>query len=132
MDEFVGHRRVRMTGEVVRAVPGRRIVWQLRAGVRLPVRLSLDLDTGAGGVDLRHTITAGWTGPGRLLDPVFRCYLTRGFAAAMDAHVHTEFPRLRDLLADTGSAHPTTAATPPRPAGTSSGVEGTERKVDVT
>ncbi len=134
MDEFIGHRRVRMTGEVVQAVPGKRIVWQPRAGARLPVRLSLELATSAGGVDLRHTITAGWRGPGRLLDPVLRCYFTRGFAAAMDAHVHTEFPRLRDLLADTPSSPSatTTAATPPRPARTSSGVLGPERKVEVT
>jgi hypothetical protein len=133
MDEFIGHRRVRMVGEVVQAVPGRRIVWRLRAGVvRLPVRLNLDLDTSAGGVDLRHTITAGWRGPGRLLDPIFGCYFTRGFAAAMDAHVHTEFPRLRDLPADNPSAQPATAAAPPRPDGLSPGVSGTEREVDIT
>jgi hypothetical protein len=121
MDEFIGHRRVRMVGVVVQAVPGQRIVWQLRAGVRLPVRLSLDLATGAGGVDLRHTITAGWNGPGWLLDPLFRCYFTRGFAVAMDAHVHTEFPRLRDLLADTRTPGADTTATPPGMARTSSG-----------
>lgn len=36
MDEFIGRRRARMSGEVVAAVPGQMITWQLRAGVRLP------------------------------------------------------------------------------------------------
>lgn len=50
------------------------------------------------GVLLRHTIAAGWAGPGRLLDPIWRLYLSDSFAADMDEHAHTEFRRLRDLL----------------------------------
>jgi len=98
MDEFIGRRRVRMSGEVVAAVPGQTITWQLRPGVRLPVRLTLELTEAVAGVEVRHTITAGWGGLGRLADPLFRLYFTRGFAAAMDEHVHTEFPLLRDRI----------------------------------
>ena len=99
MDEYVGSRRVRMAGKVLEAVPGERIVWQLRLGrLPLPVRLTLALSTSDQAVRLRHTITAGWPGRGRWLDPLWRLYFSRSFAGAMDRHVRTEFPLMRNLL----------------------------------
>jgi hypothetical protein len=99
MDEYIGSRRVRLVGEVMEAVPGERIVWQFRlGGLRLPVRLILELDAHESGVRLRHTITAGWSGRGRVLDSLWRLYFSTSFAGAMDRHVHTEFPLMRDLL----------------------------------
>jgi Transglutaminase-like superfamily len=100
MDEMVGRRHLRLTGVVTDAVPGRRIVWQLGRRLRLPVELALDLTDHPGGVDVRHTITAGWCGLGRIADPALRLVFTRRFRAAMDAHVRTEFPLLRDRLTD--------------------------------
>lgn len=98
MDEFIGSRRVRMAAEVIEEIPGERLVWQLRRGrVRLPIRLTLALSPEDSGVLVRHTITAGWPGRARLLDPLWRLYFSRSFASAMDRHVHTEFPLLRDL-----------------------------------
>ena len=47
---------------------------------------------------IRHTITAGWDGPGRLLDLLWLMYFSPRFATMMDQHVHTEFPWMRDLL----------------------------------
>jgi hypothetical protein len=99
MDEYIGSRRVRMVGDVIEAVPGRKIVWQLRLRrLRLPVQLTLALTTYETDVRLRHTITAGWSGHGRVLDPLWRLYFSRSFAGAMDRHVHTEFPLMRVLL----------------------------------
>lgn len=99
MDEYIGSRRVRMAGAVVEAVPGERIVWQFRpGGVRMPVRLTLELSADERGVRLRHTITAGWSGRRRVLDPLWRLYFSKSFVGAMDRHVHTEFPLMRDLL----------------------------------
>lgn len=99
MDEYVGSRRLRAYVEVLQAVPGERILWQVhRWGRRLPVRLSLALRTHEGDVTLRHTITAGWPGRARVADPLWRLYFSRSFARAMDRHVHTEFALLRDLL----------------------------------
>jgi hypothetical protein len=99
MDEYIGSRRVRMAGEVIEAAPAKKIVWQLRqGGLRLPVRLTLALSDDKHGVHLRHTITAGWSGHGRVLDPLWRLYFSRSFAGAMDRHVHTEFPLMRNLL----------------------------------
>lgn len=93
MDEYIGSRRIRMVGEVVEVVPGEKIVWQFRpGGVRLPVRLTLELRAHERGVHVRHAITAGWPGPRRVFDPVWRLYFSKSFAGAMDRHVHTEFP----------------------------------------
>jgi len=87
-----------MTG-VVRAVePGRKIVSQFRKGVKLPVWFVLELADDSAGVAITHTIRAGFSGFGRLFDPIFRLYFSRDFERAMDAHARTEFPRLRDLL----------------------------------
>jgi hypothetical protein len=98
MDEFIGSRRLRMTGVVVHAEPGRKISWQMKKGIRLPAWLTIEVADRASGVAITHTITAGWGGVGRLLDPLLRLYLSSDFAAAMDRHVHTEFPLIRDRL----------------------------------
>lgn len=98
MDELIGTRRVRMDAVVVAVEPGRKLVWQMKKRIRLPVWLTLELRDDIRGVTIRHTITAGWRGVGRLLDPLFRLYFSPAFAAAMDRHAHTEFPRLRELL----------------------------------
>lgn len=108
MDEFVGEYRVRMTGVLVEAIPGRRLVWQLRKGIPLPVRLSLVLDDDEVGVSITHTIQVGFVGLGSVLDPVFRIYLSAKFAAALDEHVKAEFPKLRDMLGRIAIASPTT------------------------
>lgn len=102
MDEFIGTRRVSMNCVVVQVDPGRKLLWQLKKGIRLPVWLTLRLTDGVDGVTIHHAITAGWTGWRRWLDPLFRLYFTPNFAAAMDRHAHTEFARLRDLLHHAG------------------------------
>lgn len=117
MDEYVGSRRLRMAAEVVEVAPGRRLVWQLSPWrLRLPVFLTLTLRDRGGGVVLRHTLTAGWTGWGRRLDPLWRLYFTRGFAHALDQHARTEFPLLRDLLRSDSLARPPGPATEAQPA----------------
>ena len=98
MDEYIGERRLRMKGVVVEAVPERKLVWQLRKLITLPARLSLDLTDDERGVAITHTIEAGFKGPGTLLDPLIRLYFSEKFAAALDDHVKTEFPLLRDRL----------------------------------
>jgi hypothetical protein len=99
MDEHVGSRRLRMAAELLQAEPGERLVWGLRPWrLRLPVRLVVTLTDRGDGVVLRHTLTAGWTGWARILDPLWRLYLSQTFARAMDAHAREEFQRLRLLL----------------------------------
>jgi uncharacterized protein YndB with AHSA1/START domain len=104
MDERIGRRRVRMQGVVVEAVPGTRLVWQLRPwSVPLPVWLALDLEDDPTGVTMTHTVRAGFSGAGARLDPLFRLYFTDRFAQDLDAHVREEFPRLRDTLPAKGA-----------------------------
>ena len=98
MDEFVGQRRLRMTGRVTTAEPDRRIAWRLAAPLRIPARLSLDLDNDSSGVIITHTTQAGFADWGRVLDPVLRLYFSDEFAHDLDAHVRNEFSRLADLL----------------------------------
>lgn len=101
MDEYVGSRHLRMAAEVVEAVPGRRVVWQVRWWrLRLPIRISLDLRDGPSGVLLTHTLRIGWTGPGRVLDPLLRLYVSSSFARDMDQHARTEFSLLRSRLGE--------------------------------
>jgi hypothetical protein len=98
MDEFVGKRRLRMSAVVTEAVPGKKLVWRFKRGIKLPVHLYLELDDTDNGVAITHTIRAGVRGPGRVLDPALKLFLSAGFARDMDDHARTEFPRLRDLL----------------------------------
>ncbi len=112
MDEFIGRRRLRLQGVVEAAEPGRRIVWRFRKIIPLPARLSLVLSPAQGGVMIRHTVTAGWPGIGRVLDPLLRLYFTPRFTADLDAHVHTEFPLLRDYLRTRPGASAQGGATP--------------------
>lgn len=98
MDEYVGKRRVRMTGVVTEVLPGKKICWQFKALIRLPVWLCLELEDDAHGVVITHTIVAGFGGFGRVLDGIFRLYLSDDFARAMDEHARIEFPRLGELL----------------------------------
>jgi hypothetical protein len=98
MDEYIGKRRLRMSGVVTEAIPGRKLDWQLKKGIKLPARLSLELEDREGGAEITHSVRAGFRGFGRVLDPALRLVLSQGFARDLDDHVRTEFPLLRDLL----------------------------------
>jgi hypothetical protein len=98
MDEYIGARRLRMSGVVVDAQPGRRIVWQLKRWIRLPAWLRLEVDDRPDGCLVRHIVEVGYRRLGRVLDPIVRLYLSPRFAAELDEHVHTEFRKLRDHL----------------------------------
>lgn len=98
MHEHIGKRRLRMSAVVTEAVPGRKLGWQLRKAIKLPARLSLQLEDYEGGVKSTHTVRAGFRGLGRVLDPALKLVMSEGFARDLDDHVRTEFPLLRDLL----------------------------------
>ena len=98
MDEDIGARRVRMTAILIESIPGGRITWQLRKIIRLPVWLSLELEDDDDGVTITHTIRAGFAGAASILDPLLRIYFSESFTRALDEHVKTEFPKLRDML----------------------------------
>ena len=104
MDEYVGKRRLRGSAVVTDVVPGQRLVWQVKKGIKLPAWLHLEFSDYEGGVAIAHTVRAGFRGAGRALDPLLRIFLSRRFANDLDDHVRTEFPLLRDLLRQRGTA----------------------------
>lgn len=98
MDEYIGKRRLRMAGVVTEVQPGKAITWQFKAFIRLPVWLHLELEEDAHGVNITHTISAGFAGVGRILDGLFRLYLSDDFTKVLDEHARIEFPKLGELL----------------------------------
>ena len=87
-----------MTGVVIQAEPGKKIIWQVKKFIRLPIRLFLELKDDHDGVTITHTIEAGLDGIGGILDVILRIYFSDEFASAMDEHVKTEFPKLKERL----------------------------------
>jgi hypothetical protein len=98
MNEFVGRHHLKMGGIVLEAEPGKKIIWQLKKFIPLPIWLSVRLEDNRDGVAVIHTLTIGFKGIGRLLDALVRLYVTDEFEKAMDEHAHIEFPKLRELL----------------------------------
>ena len=98
MDEYIGRHRVKMKGIVINAVPCELIIWQLKKLIKLPLYLSLKLEDDKDGVMITHTISVGFRGVGRILDPLFGIFLSNDFREAMDEHAKTEFQKLRDVL----------------------------------
>ncbi|MGI6666568.1 MAG: hypothetical protein ACOX5Q_03790 [Bacillota bacterium] len=83
---------------ISRAIPGAEIVLQMKKGARLPVWLSLTFEEGQNKVKVIHEITAGFSGIGKVLDAVFRVFLSKNVERAMDEHAKTEFPKLRAIV----------------------------------
>ena len=98
-DEYVGDVRLRFHAEVTELEEEARIVWQLKKLVRLPVRLSFELEDHTDGVLVRHTLSAGYQGLGRQLDFLFKSFLPGELIQALDEHARSEFPMLAALLA---------------------------------
>ena len=98
MDEYVGTHRIKMTGVVTALIPGQMLEWRFKLLVPLPVRLLLELVDTPAGVEITHTLRAGFKGFGRILDPAFRIHFSKKFAKAMDEHARSEFPKLQQLL----------------------------------
>ena len=44
MDEYIGEQRVKMKGIVKDAIPGEKIIWQLKKIIKLPIKLFLELE----------------------------------------------------------------------------------------
>lgn len=97
-DEYVGRRRLKFEGVVVKSIPGKEIVWQMKKVVRWPAWLALEFEDSDEGVVIAHTIKAGFGGIGRLLDPLLRLFLTRSFEQDLKEHARIEFTKLSRIL----------------------------------
>jgi len=77
---------------------GKRIEYRMVKGLSLPAWLVLESQDRPGGVDIVHTVKAGYQGMGRILDPLIRPYLSDAFEKALNEHAHAEFSSLGHLL----------------------------------
>ena len=93
-DEYVGKRRLRFEAIVTKIVPGREIVWQMKKWIRLPAWLALEFQDHDQGVRISHTLKAGFSGIGEILDPLLRIYLSKEFEQEMNEHARIEFTKL--------------------------------------
>jgi len=99
-DEYVGRRRLKFEGVVVKNVPGKEIIWQMKKLMKLPAWLSLEFEGYDEGVVITHMIKAGFTGIGRLFDPFLRLYFTRRFEKDLEEHARIEFTKLAEILSE--------------------------------
>ena len=100
LDEFIGSRRLRTKAIVRDIIPDTMITWQAKMIFKLPVRIILEVSNDRNGTNISHVIKAGFLNMGRLLDPIFRLYLSKTFQSYMDEHVKIEFPLLGKMLLD--------------------------------
>jgi hypothetical protein len=70
----------------------------LAKGLLLPAWLVLEFQDRPDGVDIVHTVKAGYQGIGKMLDPLIRLYLSSDFENAPNKHADTEFSRLGSQL----------------------------------
>ena len=98
-DEYVGKHRVMFNGVVVRNITGKVIVWQMKKAIKLPAWMVLEFNDSDDGVVITHTLKVGFTGVGRLLDPILRLYLSTSFEKELEEHTKIEFTKLAAILA---------------------------------
>ncbi|MDM7999535.1 MAG: hypothetical protein QUS33_05940 [Dehalococcoidia bacterium] len=97
-DEYVGKHRLKCRGKVTAYAPGKRIEYQIIKVPALPAWLVLEFEDRPGGVDIVHTVKAGYEGFGKILDPLIRLHLSPAFERDLNEHARTEFAKLGDLL----------------------------------
>ena len=90
-DELIGDRRIKSHAIVKEIAPNSRIVWQLKALVRLPIWVELDLNENGDTLEISHKMKLGFRGVGRCLDLVFRSIVSRKFQSDLNEHVIEEF-----------------------------------------
>ena len=97
-DEFIGTTRLKFKGVVKEYIPGRKITWQMIRGVRLPTWLEIECKQPTDDLHIVHTLKAGFSGLGKIFDPLIRVYLSENFCVELNDHAQTEFPMLVKLL----------------------------------
>jgi hypothetical protein len=87
-DRCSGHHRAKTSG----FAPPPDLAWVSRRGNSTPLEDFSPLCRRD-----RAGLTRMWP-PMPVLDPLLRIYFSESFTRAMDEHVKTEFPKLRDML----------------------------------
>jgi hypothetical protein len=100
MDEHIGaKRRLRFLAVVAGANRPNHIEWQMKKlGFRLPAYVALKMTDTERGIALIHELRIGFSGVGRLLDPIFSLYFNRAFQESLREHCEIEWFRLAEFL----------------------------------
>jgi len=100
MDEYLGKgRRLRGFAIVVAAERPQQITWQMKkAGLRLPIFVTLGINDSPAGLQVSHELRIGYSGLGKLLDPLIKIYFNKSYRAALKEHCEIEWPRLAEML----------------------------------
>ena len=100
MDEHIGkNHRLVFNALVVAADRPNKITWQMKkAGIRLPAFVTLELHDSPEGIRLKHELKIGFSGFGRIIDPLIRLYFTKSFQDALDEHCNIEWDKLAEYL----------------------------------
>ena len=100
VDEYFGkNRRLTFYGIVITANHPNKIEWQMmKANLRLPAVLELELIDSNEGVRLKHELRIGYLGIGKLLDPFIKLYFNKSFRNAIEEHCKIEWLKLAEYL----------------------------------
>ena len=100
MDEYLGKgRRLTFNAIVTLANRPNKIEWQMiKAGIRLPAFVELELHDSPDGIKLKHELRIGYSGLGKLIDPFIRLYFNKSFQTALDEHCKIEWFKLAEYL----------------------------------
>jgi len=101
MDEYLGkNRRLTFHAVVITANYPNKIEWQMiKAKVRLPAIVELELTDTDEGVQLKHELRIGYSGIGKWLDPFIKLYFNQSFQKALTEHCEIEWFKLAEYLA---------------------------------
>jgi len=102
VNEYLGKkRRLIFFAAVITAKCPNKIEWQMmKANLRLPAILELELNDIDEGVALKHKLRIGFSGIGELLDPFIKLYFNKPFRKALEEHCKAEWFKLAEYLAE--------------------------------
>jgi len=102
MDEYLGKdRHLTFHAVLITAKNPNKIEWQMmKAKLRLPAVVELELNDSDEGVKLKHELRIGYSGIGSLLDPFIKLYFNISFQRALDEHCKIEWFKLAEYLVE--------------------------------
>jgi len=100
MDEYLGkNRRLTFFAVVITANYPNKIEWQMKkAKIRLPAVVALELKNSDEGVRLKHQLRIGYSGIGKILDPLIKLYFNKSFRKALEEHCKIEWFKLANCI----------------------------------
>jgi len=98
MDEYLGkNHRLVFHAVVIVAERPHKIKWQMKkAEIKLPAWVTLELHDSDEGIKLKHELRIGFSGIGKLFNPIIRLYFNKSFQNALDEHCKLEWDKLAE------------------------------------